>query len=105
MVLARLLTLYLQKAAKSLYSYHPMPWHVYIIKCNDGKLYTGITNNLNRRIKAHNSGKGGRFTKCRVPVQLLFSKELPTKSDALKWEIQIKRLPRAKKLELVREKP
>ena len=60
-----------------------MPWHVYILKCKDGKLYTGITNNLSRRIKAHNSGNGCRYTKYRAPVKLLYSEEVPDKPAAL----------------------
>jgi len=77
-----------------------MPWHVYIIRCRDSKLYTGITNNLQRRIKAHNSGNGGRFTSCRAPVELLYSEEVLNRPEALKREAAIKRLPRIKKLEL-----
>ncbi len=77
-----------------------MPWHTYIIECNDGKLYTGITNNLARRIKDHNSGNGCRFTKYRVPVKLRYAEDCPTKSEALKREAQIKRLERSQKLSL-----
>lgn len=79
-----------------------MPWHVYIIQCNDSKLYTGITNNLERRIKAHNSGNGGRFTKFRAPVKLLYSEPAAAKPEALKREAAIKRLTRKGKLALVR---
>ena len=61
-----------------------MPWHVYIIECRDHTLYTGITNNLPRRLKAHNSGNGGRYTKYRWPVKLIYSEEHPTKSEAQK---------------------
>jgi putative endonuclease len=78
-----------------------MPWHVYIIECKDGKLYTGITNNLERRIKEHNSGNGCRFTRCRTPIKLLYSENSYTRPQALKREIQIKRLPRKKKLALI----
>jgi len=79
-----------------------MSWHTYIIECKDGKLYTGITNNLERRIKAHNSGNGGRFTKYRAPVKLRYSEDCPTKPEALKREAQIKHLPREKKLGLIK---
>jgi putative endonuclease len=79
-----------------------MSWHVYIIECKDSKLYTGITNNLKRRINAHNSGNGGRFTKYRVPVKLVYSEECLTKQEALKREAQIKRLKRPQKLSLIR---
>ena len=77
-----------------------MPWHVYIIKCRDKTLYTGITNNLYRRLKAHNSGNGGRYTRYRCPVKLLHSEESPTRAAAQKREARIKRLPRKKKLQL-----
>ena len=78
-----------------------MYWHIYIIECNDGKLYTGITNNLERRVKAHNSGNGCRFTKYRIPVKLLYSEEASGKPEALKREAGIKQLSRQKKLELI----
>jgi len=77
-----------------------MPWYVYIIQCKDSKFYTGITNNLQRRIKAHNSGNGGKFTSCRTPVKLLYSEEVLGRPEALKREAQIKSFPRIKKLEL-----
>jgi putative endonuclease len=78
-----------------------MPWHVYIIECSDSRLYTGITNNLDRRIKAHNSGNGCRFTKYRAPVKLVYCEEALGRSQALKKEAQIKQLPREKKLKLI----
>lgn len=77
-----------------------MAWHVYVIKCKDDTLYTGITNDLERRIKAHNSGNGCRFTKYRAPVELVHSEKVRSKSLALKREAQIKSLSRADKLEL-----
>jgi putative endonuclease len=79
-----------------------MPWYVYIIECKDGKLYTGITNNLRRRIKDHNSGNGGRFTKYRAPVKLRYAEDCLTKPQALKREAAIKRLERPQKLALIR---
>ncbi len=79
-----------------------MSWNVYILECNDGNLYTGITNNLKRRIRAHNSGNGGRFTKCRCPVTLQYSRRVAARSAALKEEARIKRLPKAKKLALIK---
>jgi len=85
------------------YNYLTMPWHVYIIQCKDSKLYTGITNNLQRRIKAHNSGNGGKFTSVRTPVELLYSEEVLSRPEALKREAQIKTFPRIKKLELIKE--
>lgn len=78
-----------------------MTWRVYIIQCNDSKLYTGITNNLERRLKEHNSGNGCRFTKYRIPVKLRYTEDHPTKSAALKREVQIKRLARPQKIALI----
>lgn len=78
-----------------------MPWHIYIIECKDGKLYTGITNNLDRRVKQHNSGNGGRFTRFRAPVRLVHSEKVETKPAALKREAQIKRLERPQKIALI----
>jgi putative endonuclease len=77
-----------------------MLWHIYMLECKDGKLYTGITNNIERRIKAHNSGNGCRFTRYRIPLTLVYSEDCSSRPDALKREAQIKKLPRKKKLEL-----
>ena len=77
-------------------------WYVYTIQCKDGKLYTGITNDLNRRLAEHNSGQGGRFTKFRAPVQLMYYQRAKTKSEALKREMKIKKLKRSEKLDLIR---
>lgn len=79
----------------------PMLWHTYIIECIDGKLYTGITNNLERRVREHTSGNGCKFTKHRIPVKLVYSEDVGTRSEALKREAHIKGLPRQKKIELV----
>lgn len=78
-----------------------MNWYVYILICKDGTLYTGITNNLEARLEAHNSGKGAKYTRSRTPVTLGTYFQCPTKSDALKKEAAIKRLTRQKKLELI----
>lgn len=75
-------------------------WFVYIVRCSDETLYTGITNNLERRIQKHNEGKGAKYTKKRRPVTLLKSWEFPSKSAALKEEYRIKQLPRIEKLKL-----
>ena len=88
--------------AKDLGTY--MSWYVYIIECKDGKLYTGITNNLERRIRDHNSGSASRFTKYRAPVELLYSEDCLTRQEALRREAQIKKLPRPKKLALIATK-
>ncbi|MCP4652802.1 MAG: GIY-YIG nuclease family protein [Candidatus Omnitrophica bacterium] len=76
-------------------------WSVYIVECKDGSLYTGITDNLVRRIKQHNCGHGCRFTKYRKPVMLLYSKECVTKGEALRCELKIKGFKRDRKLELI----
>jgi putative endonuclease len=80
-----------------------MPWYVYIIECRDKTLYTGVTNNLSRRVNDHNKGNGCRYTKYRWPVKLIHSEECPTKSEAQKREFYIKGLTRDKKLMLCRE--
>ncbi len=77
-------------------------WHVYIVKCRDGKLYTGITNDIDRRLAEHNSGHGGCFTRARRPVKLVYFEKISGKSAALKKEIKIKRLNRNEKLELIK---
>jgi len=72
-------------------------WHVYIVRCRDGKLYTGITTNLNQRVKDHNRGKGCKYTAYRRPVRLVYSGPFPDRSSAMKREAQIKRWSRRKK--------
>lgn len=76
-------------------------WYVYILECADGTLYTGITNNLKKRIDQHNRGKGAKYTRGRGPVALVKSFEVLSKSDALKMERHIKKLPRDEKLNYV----
>lgn len=76
-------------------------WYTYIIKCNDGKLYTGITNDLDRRIKQHNRGRGSRFTRFRIPVKLLYNEVHPSRDAALRREAEIKGWKKDRKLELL----
>ncbi len=78
-----------------------MPWLVYLLRCSDGSLYTGITNDLPKRLKAHASGKASRYTRSRLPVTLAYTEAQRSKSSALKREAAIKRLRRAEKLALV----
>lgn len=73
-------------------------WCVYIVRCFDGTLYTGITNNLQKRIDTHNKAKGAKYTKTRLPVVLLKSFTCQNKSEALKLEYKIKKLTRQEKL-------
>lgn len=75
--------------------------YVYIIRCSDGTLYTGWTNDINKRLKAHNSGNGAKYTRGRGPVTLVHLEELPTKGEALSREAAIKKLPLKKKWELI----
>ena len=75
--------------------------YTYIVECSDGTLYTGYTNDLEKRIKAHNSGKGAKYTRSRLPVCLVYFEEYETKELAQSREWHIKRLTRAKKLELI----
>ena len=77
-------------------------WHVYMVRCSDGTLYTGIAKDLEKRVEAHNSGKdGARYTRSRRPVTLVYSEQAESKSAAARLEYRIKRLPRAKKKRLV----
>jgi putative endonuclease len=76
-------------------------WYLYILRCSDGSLYTGVTPDLQRRIKTHNDGNGGRYTSCRLPVSLLYFESFATKSEALKRELQVKGWTKAKKESLI----
>tara|TARA_B100000900_G_scaffold399115_1_gene401272 strand:- start:125 stop:379 length:255 start_codon:yes stop_codon:yes gene_type:complete len=77
-----------------------MGWHTYIIKCNDDSLYTGITIDLEKRLAAHNAGKGAKYTASRRPVQLVYCEEAANRSEASKRENTIKKLNRNDKLAL-----
>jgi putative endonuclease len=74
---------------------------VYIVECADQTLYTGWTTNIERRLKAHNAGRGAGYTQQRGPVRLVYQEELPDRGAALKRELQIKRMSRAEKLKLI----
>ncbi len=78
--------------------------YVYILKCNDNTLYTGWTNDLEKRIATHNSGKGAKYTRGRIPVELIYYENLNSKEEALKREREIKKLNREKKLKLINSK-
>ena len=78
--------------------------YTYILSCSDGTLYTGWTNDLEKRLKAHNEGKGAKYTKTRRPVSLVYHEEFDTKEEAMKREYAIKKLSRAKKLDLIAQK-
>ena len=76
--------------------------YVYILRCNDDSLYTGWTNNLEKRIKAHSDGKGAKYTRARVPVELVYFEVFEDKIEAMKREYGIKQLKRKEKLELIK---
>lgn len=78
--------------------------YTYIVKCADGSFYTGWTNNLEKRIRDHNSGKGARYTRGRGPVELTYYEEFNTKEEAMKREWQIKQMTRIQKMQLFKEK-
>lgn len=78
--------------------------YTYILKCHDGTLYTGWTNDIEKRIKAHNEGRGAKYTKCRRPVELVYYEEFETKEEAMKREYAIKHLRRKEKEKLIEKK-
>lgn len=73
----------------------------YILKCSDGTLYTGWTNDIQKRLKAHNEGHGAKYTRGRTPVELVYLEEFETKQEAMKRETAIKRLKKADKRKLI----
>ena len=78
-----------------------MSGFVYMLRCGDGTLYTGITDDVQKRLAAHRAGKGAKYTRGRGPLELVYQEELPDKSDALKREYAIKRLRREEKEQLL----
>lgn len=78
--------------------------YTYILKCADGTLYCGWTNDLEKRLKAHNEGKGAKYTRSRLPVELVYYEVLETSVEAQKREYQIKQLTRAQKLDLIEKR-
>ena len=79
-------------------------WFVYMLRCGDGSLYTGYTDDVQRRLEVHRSGKGAKYTRGRGPLELVYQEECETKSDALHREIAIKALSRQEKLALFMKK-
>ena len=78
-------------------------WLMYVVRCSDGSLYTGVTNNIKRRVLEHNYGmRGAKYTRSRRPVTLVYAVDCEGQSDALKREYAFKKLPKAKKEEIVR---
>lgn len=76
--------------------------YTYIIQCSDGTFYTGWTNDIKRRIEEHNSGRGAKYTRPRLPVDLVYYETFPSKQEAMKREYAIKQMTRKKKEELIR---
>ena len=77
-------------------------WYSYILRCGDGTLYTGITTDVEKRLEAHRAGKGAKYTRGRLPLELAYSEVCGSHSDALKRELQIKKLTREQKLGLMK---
>lgn len=75
--------------------------YTYIVKCSDASLYTGWTTNLDRRMGEHNSGRGAKYTRSRVPVELVYYESFLTKQEAMRREWEIKQLSRKEKLQLI----
>ena len=77
-------------------------YYLYIIECKDKSLYTGITTGLERRFKEHHAGTASHYTKAKGAVKILYTEQFPNRSEASKREAEIKKLPREKKLELIK---
>ena len=80
-----------------------MAWFVYMLRCGDGSLYTGCTDDVQRRLAVHRSGKGAKYTRSRLPLELAYWEEVPDRPAALRREAAIKRLKRQEKLRLIEE--
>lgn len=76
--------------------------YCYLLKCVDNSLYCGYTNNLDKRVSAHNAGKGAKYTQKRLPVKLVYFEEFATKTQAMQREYAIKQLSRTEKLKLIK---
>lgn len=77
--------------------------YTYIVECRDGSFYTGWTTDIERRVTAHNEGRGAKYTRSRRPVKLVYYESFRTKEEAMKREYAIKQMPRLKKEQLIRE--
>ena len=82
-----------------------MSWTVYLLRCRDGSLYTGITTDLERRLACHRAGTASAYTRARRPVRLVYHEPQPDRPAALRREAALRRLSRAAKLGLVRSRP
>lgn len=79
-------------------------WYLYILRCGDGTLYTGITTDVAKRLAQHRSGRGAKYTRGRGPLELVYREEVGSHSEALKREHQVHGLSRAEKIKLIEEK-
>lgn len=77
-------------------------WFVYVIQCVDGSLYTGSTNNLEKRFSEHKMGKGGRYTRAHKAIKMIYSEKLSSQSEVLKREMEIKSWNREKKIKILK---
>lgn len=80
-------------------------WYLYILRCGDGTLYTGITTDVHRRLEAHRQGRGAKYTRGRGPLKLIYQEECGTHSEALKRELAVKQMSRAEKETLIEKFP
>ena len=89
---------------KSRYNNPTTEWYVYIVQCADGTYYTGITTDLDRRLNEHNvcNKKGAKYTRTRRPVELIVYREVDSRSAALSLEAKVKKLPRARKIDYLK---
>ena len=78
-------------------------WYLYILHCGDDTLYTGIATDVEKRLEAHRCGKGAKYTRGRGPLEVVYTEQCASKSDALKRERQIKALPREEKRKLCKQ--
>ncbi len=81
----------------------PASWHVYVVRCADDTLYTGVSTNVPDRVATHNSGRGAKYTRARLPVTLVYSEAARDRSTAQQREHAIKKLPVLKKQELIKK--
>ena len=81
-----------------------MACYTYMVECSDGRLYTGWTNDLGGRVRAHNAGRGAKYTKSRRPVKLVYHETFATKQEAMRREYEIKHYTRTEKLALLNQK-
>ena len=79
-----------------------MPYFVYLLECRDRSLYCGYTNDLKKRVETHNAGKGGKYTARKRPVRLVYSERFGSRGEAMRREIEIKKMTRNEKLRLIR---